>query len=289
MAEVATVQKDTPKVVYNTGFMKSLDADEAEIKALEEANKAKPVDADVQAALDAAEEHLNPEEKTFKKRYGDLRRHEQKKAAQARDDLAGKDKEIERLMSQLKASPSMPKTEAEIEEFVKEHPDVAAVFETMISKRLQEKSAEIDIKFGEIADTTRKNTEDAAEIELKKVHPDFDELQDNPEFHEWAAKLPKVMQKALYEDGEDWRSASRVIDLYKADVAKAKRKTAKKPNAAEAVKVPSRVADVTAPEGSISESQVAKMTADEYEANEDEITKAIQEGRFVYDLSGAAR
>ena len=35
--------------------------------------------------------------------------------------------------------------------------------------------------------------------------------------------------------------------------------------------------------------EVAKMSAIEYEQNEETIRKAIQSGKFVYDVSGAAR
>ena len=289
MAEVATVLKDTPKTVYNTGFIKSLEDDEAEITALEKAQADEVKDAEKGNEEDADAGPTSVEEKTFKKRYGDLRRHQQKQSDEAKEALKSKEDDIKRLQEQLKASPAIPKTEEEIAAFVKEHPDVAAVFETMISRRLQEKSAEIDEKFGEVKERAVKNAEAAAEIELKKAHPDLDELQEDPEFHEWADNLPRVMQKALYEDGEDWRSASRVIDLYKADKAKARKKVTKKPSAAEARKITSKAPEIKTEGDQMLESTVDRMTAEEFEVNEEVIQKAIQEGRFIYDLSGAAR
>ena len=41
--------------------------------------------------------------------------------------------------------------------------------------------------------------------------------------------------------------------------------------------------------GQILESQVQKMSAQEYEAKSDDIMEAIRSGKFVYDISGAAR
>ena len=41
--------------------------------------------------------------------------------------------------------------------------------------------------------------------------------------------------------------------------------------------------------GSFKESEVEKMSDREYEANLENITKAIQSGKFIYDISGAAR
>ena len=41
--------------------------------------------------------------------------------------------------------------------------------------------------------------------------------------------------------------------------------------------------------GTLKESDVEKMSSREYEANQEEITKAIQSGKFIYDLTGSAR
>ena len=56
-----------------------------------------------------------------------------------------------------------------------------------------------------------------AEVELLKLHPDFNDIRDNDDFHEWADEQPKWVQDALYENDNDARSAARAIDLYKAD------------------------------------------------------------------------
>ena len=50
-----------------------------------------------------------------------------------------------------------------------------------------------------------------------RIHPDFAEIRDSDDFHEWADEQPKWVQDALYENSEDARSAARAIDLYKAD------------------------------------------------------------------------
>ena len=41
--------------------------------------------------------------------------------------------------------------------------------------------------------------------------------------------------------------------------------------------------------GKIKESDVQRMTAQQYEANADSIMESIRSGKFVYDISGAAR
>ena len=47
-----------------------------------------------------------------------------------------------------------------------------------------------------------------------RLHPDFDDIRDSDEFHEWAESQPKWVQDALYENDNDARSAARAIDLY---------------------------------------------------------------------------
>ena len=40
-----------------------------------------------------------------------------------------------------------------------------------------------------------------------RLHPDFDEIRDGDEFHEWAEDQPKWVQDALYEN-DDAKSAA---------------------------------------------------------------------------------
>jgi hypothetical protein len=56
-----------------------------------------------------------------------------------------------------------------------------------------------------------------AENVIRKSHPDFDELRDSDEFHNWAEEQPKWVRDALYENMDDPASVIRVIDLYKVD------------------------------------------------------------------------
>ena len=72
------------------------------------------------------------------------------------------------------------------------------------------------------ADATRKK----AEVELITAHPDFGEIRDDDAFHDWVDEQPKWVQDALYENADDSRSASRAIDLYKADMGIKKTKPA---------------------------------------------------------------
>ena len=160
------------------------------------------------------EEPKNAEERTFKKRYGDLRRHSQEKEKQFQ-------KQLDDLKSQLeqatKKEIKLPKTEAEIETWAKDYPDVAAIIETIAIKKAKEQSDALEQRIKEIDELNARTSKEKAEVELLRIHPDFAEIRESDDFHEWADEQPKWVQDALYENSEDARSAARAIDLYKAD------------------------------------------------------------------------
>ena len=234
-------------------------------------------------------EPTNAEEKTFKKRYSDLRRHQQKQAEEFKAELA-------ELKSQLSAATKkemkLPKSDDDIEEWAKEYPDVAAIVETIAMKKAKEQSEELETRIKAIDELQYSATKEKAEAALMQMHPDFDEIRDSDDFHEWAEEQPKWVQDALYENDNDARSAARAIDLYKADKGISKKSKSKNDKgAAEAVETKNKRSKPQSDETStyLKESQVQKMSAQEYEKNADDIMDAIRSGKFIYDISGSAR
>jgi hypothetical protein len=126
-----------------------------------------------------------------------------------------------------------------------------------------------------------------------RLHPDFDQIRDQEEFHDWVEQQPEWVQKALYENETDAKSAARAIDLYKADMGIKANKKSRKEEEKEAAKgfVAGKGSspDKGTETGYIKESDVEKMSGREYEAKQEEIAAAIRAGKFIYDLSGAAR
>ena len=130
-----------------------------------------------------------------------------------------------------------------------------------------------------------------AEAELLSLHPDFNEIRDTDEFHNWAEDQPKWIQDALYENDNDARAAARAIDLYKVDMGIGNKKA---PSAKDAARATNAKSTRTKPQEDstsdyLRESAVQAMSAKEYETNQDAIMEAIRTGKFVYDLSGNAR
>jgi hypothetical protein len=261
--------------------------DEEELKQLMEEQKGDTKSVEETKAEDE-EEPKTVEEKTFKKRYGDLRRHSQEKEKDFQ-------KQLDDLKSQLskatKKEMKLPKSDEDISEWAKEYPDVAAIVETIATKKAREQSEDIAKRIKEIDERDANSIKEKAEVELLRLHPDFADIRESDEFHDWADEQPKWIQNALYENDNDAKSAARAIDLYKSD--KGIGKTKEKSNDAGAAKAVSTKSKTSVSETSnavtFKESTVEKMSADEYEAKADVIMEAIRSGNFIYDLSGSAR
>jgi hypothetical protein len=263
--------------------------DEEELELLKKQAQGEPEEPVTEEKAEDEEKPKNAEERTFKKRYGDLRRHSQEKEKQFQKQLDDLKAQLEKA---TKKEIKLPKTEAEIEEWAKEYPDVAGIVETIAIKKAKEQSDALELRIKEIDELNARTTKERAEVELLRIHPDFAEIRESDDFHEWADEQPKWVQDALYENSEDARSAARAIDLYKSDrnIGK-KEKVNSNKEAAKAVstKTQKTVPDTENKNSVIRESDVQRMSADEYDANSDTIMEAIRSGNFIYDISGSAR
>ena len=234
------------------------------------------------------EEPTNAEEKTFKKRYGDLRRHTQKIETEFKS-------QIDALKQQLEAATKkeirLPKSEAELNAWAEQYPDVYKIVETIAIKKAKEQSQSLEERMKKVDEMEHAAKRSKAEAELMAAHPDFDKIRDDDHFHDWVEQQPDWVQKALYENDNDARAAARAIDLYKADKGIAKAKKADPKAAAMAVdtrrgRTTPAVEDT---DGVFYESQINKMSDREFEAKMEDIEKARRAGKIVFDLSGAAR
>ena len=301
MPELAEVE--TPKTAgfvdrgYNYEKKRQrMEAEEEEIRKLEaeargetttneEQQPEEEAPEEKKADTEAKEETLSAEEKSFKKRYGDLRRHMQEKEKEW-------DEKFQAFEARLKKEAIVPpKSDEDIEEWSKEYPDVAGIVETIAAKIAQKKFDEANQELKDLKKVQSEAQRAKAENAIRKSHDDFDDLRASDEFHNWVDEQPKWVQDALYENSDDPASVVRVIDLYKVD--KGLTKTAKKAKAKDAASTVTKRSkteiDVEDANDVIRESEVAKMSDKEFEANSDDINKAIRSGKFVYDISGKAR
>jgi len=299
MPELTAVEAPKTAGFVDRGYnyeRKRMEAEEEEIRKLEaeargetttneEQQPEEETPEEKKADTEVKEETLSAEEKSFKKRYGDLRRHMQEKEKEWDEKFQAFEARLE------KESIVPPKSDEDIEEWSKEYPDIAGVVETIAAKKAQEMFNKADAKLKELDKVQTEAERVKAENTIRKSHEDFDDLRASDEFHTWVDEQPKWVQDALYENSDDPASVVRVIDLYKVD--KGLTKTAKKAKAKDAASTVTKRSkteiDVEDANDVIRESEVAKMSDKEFEANSDDINKAIRSGKFVYDVSGKAR
>ena len=299
MPELAEVETQKTAGFVDRGYnhekkRSRMEAEEEEIRKLEaeqrgeedeEQQPEKEASKEKEADTEVKEETLSAEEKSFKKRYGDLRRHMQDKEKEWDEKFQAFEKRLE------KESIIPPKSDEDIEEWSKEYPDVAGIVETIAAKKAQEMFSKAEARMQEFDKIQTEAERTKAESVIRKSHEDFDDLRASEEFHTWVEEQPKWVQDALYENSDDPASVVRVIDLYKVD--KGLTKTAKKAKAKQAASTVTKrtktQVDVEDANDAIRESEVAKMSDMEFEERSDEINKAIRSGKFVYDVSGKAR
>ena len=288
MPELQTVEQPKTAGFVNPNHSnrnrKRIEEDEKEIEELE----GKPQEEEevaIEATEEAEDKDLTREEKSFKKRYGDLRRHMGEKETEWKDKL-------ETLEKRIKGeSVVLPKSDQDIEEWANKYPDVAGIVETIATKKAKEMFSLAESRFEELDAKEAEMSRVSAENAIREAHSDFDKLKESDNFHDWVDAQPKWAQDALYENSDDPDSVIRIIDLYKIDNNLTKSDySAKRKAAASAIKKGKKTRVVeNDSKGSFTESQIAKMSASEYEKQEEEINNAIRSGKFIYDLSGPAR
>jgi len=298
MSEVA-VQKDIPIKVdspsHNRNIARAVQDQEELDQLMKDAGRSPEVETQeditedhqlnkVETKKEEGDEGLTAEEKTFKKRYGDLRKHsaEKEKNLQSR---------LEKLESQLQLASKkelvLPKSTEEVEAWSRQHPDVAAIVESIADKKATERSSTLEKRMKEFEQIRADAVREKAEAELINLHPDFEKIRSGDEFHNWAEEQPKWVKDALYENMDDAKSVARVIDLYKQDKGINKSTTQSSDKAA-ASSVNARTRSTPEADQSkkfLSESAVNRMSPKEYARRSDEIMEAIREGKFTYDMS----
>ena len=312
------VKPEIPRVLMGRGGYLSneerIKKDEEELLAMKkEALKAKGIDPDeestedkpsskepeaepVQAESDTKQEEkpeakaqeeddLGAEERNFKKRYGDLRRHSQKKEEEFNAKIAALEAQVNKAAKQELV---LPKTDEELEAWTKEYPDVAAIIESIADKKAKASASALEERMAEFEELKVNAQREKAEAELVKIHPDFIEIRQDDTFHNWAKEQPQWVQDALYENVDDAKSVARVIDLYKIDKGINTKSKAKPSEKAAASSVKTKSAAAPEPDeaaGYIRESEVAAMSIKQYEKRQEEILDAQRNGRFIYDVS----
>lgn len=262
---------------HNTSKIEQLEKEIAEIEgtAQQEADVAeKPVE-------------LSDEEKSFKKRYGDLRRFSQKREDELRKELEVLKNEMIVLKREKVEMPATVSDE-EFTAWTQKYPDVYAKIVKAVEKQIKVSNQDLQEKLKKREEKELEYERANAYRELLTLHPDFDEIKVSEDFIEWAEKQPLWVYNALYNNDTDAHAAARAVDLYKMD-RKPKKEKKNRGEDAHSVRSSAPGPDISSsPELRFTESSVAKMSWREYEKNEEAINEAMKNPAF-YDLSGGAR
>jgi len=254
-AEAATEQKDT-------------DASEETADKLD------------QQATPIAERPAKAEDRVFKKRYDDLKKHYDSTINKHKEELTS-------LRTQLESSTKQfvpPKSKDELEAWRKEYPDVYDMVETIAMNKATTRTADLENKYKDLKLQQEQIAKEKAEVELLKIHPDFNELRSNDDFHAWAEQQDPNIQSWLYENTANSKLAARAIDLYKADrgITKAKKEDKDlKKEAAKAISKTKKATDTDTPKKKVwTTSEISRLKPHQFEKFEKEIDLARLEGRI---------
>jgi hypothetical protein len=250
--------------------LRSVEALEKEIEELEKGTLPAPDEKEetaepaVAPVVDAPKEPAaTDEDKSWAKRYADLRTLQQKTAKELKEA-----REAQRQPATI--------TEEQVKEWVEKNPKAAEII-----KALAVQTAPIE----DITTIREEFTRTKALNAITKAHPDFDEVTGSDEFHEWADKQPQNVQNLIFSDSPDdvvW-----ALNFYKQSLrptVDTKKDAAKLVKTKTASESPS---DKSTPV--YSESMVQRMSLSDYEKHEEGILAAQKSGNFIYDLSGGAR
>ena len=271
--ETESLLEPTP---YHNKYKKELDKEDSEDTATDSKDTSSE-----EEATPVEERPVNAEEKVFKKRYDDLKRHYDSTISKHRNDISS-------LKEQLAAKSSEiipPKNKKELETWRLKYPDVYDTVKSIAIQEAQEQAKTVESKLKNLQEQTQNVAKEKAEVELMKLHPDFQEIRKTEDFHDWAKEQDPHIQGWLYENADNAKLAARAIDLYKMDKKFPSQKKESIKNAkAEAAKAVTSTKRGQEPDMSQKKiwsiEEISKLKPQEYLKHEKDIDLARAEGRI---------
>jgi hypothetical protein len=217
------------------------------------------------------------EDAVFKKRYDDLKRHYDETISKHKDEVLKLKKEKE-----LVASKPIFKSKEELEEWRKDYPDMYDSVMQMTTDATIKAKQDMEEELLQIKKQQSSLARDRAEVELAKKHPDFKDIRESSDFHDWASVQDSTVQSWLYDNSDNPKSAARAIDLYKYDrgLSDKKVKYDAKKEAAKTVSK-TKVSETPTEKKQWTWEAIKKMKPETYAKFEEDIDKAHREGRIV--------
>jgi hypothetical protein len=267
--EVTELLEPTP---YHNKYKQELDKEDSDNTATDSKDTSSE-----EEATPVEERPVNAEEKVFKKRYDDLKRHYDSTVNKHKEETSNLKRQLEESTQQV-----LPKSKEEIEAWRTKYPDVYDVITTIADTKADEKAKQVQTKLKDLELAQQNVKKEKAEVELSKLHPDFNDIRADEKFHEWVEKQDSTIQGWLYDNSSNAILAGRAIDLYKLDagITKPKKTGINKKEASKSVTSTSKK-DIEAGDKKIwSASEIAKLKPHEFLKHEKDIDLARVEGRI---------
>jgi uncharacterized protein YutD len=225
----------------------------------------------------------NPYNKVdYKKRYDDLKRYYDRKLG----EWTSKENDLKTQLRDNRPKYQPPKSKEELETFKAEYPDIYGVVETVSHLQSENQMQTLQEEVESLKKRNEALAQREAQLELGRLHPDFNDIKESDDFHNWADSQPMEIKSWIYENNSDGKLAARAIDLYKKDRGlglnkKTETKTTTQNQGADLlVKTNEQVQIPQSNEVVFNRSDIAKMSDDEFMQYEKDIVKAQREGRI---------
>ena len=225
----------------------------------------------------------NPYNKVdYKKRYDDLKRYYDRKLG----EWTSKENDLKTQLRDNRPKYQPPKSKEELEAFKTEYPDIYGVVETVSHLQSENQMQNLQEEVESLKKRNEALAQREAQLELGRLHPDFNDIKESDDFHSWADSQPMEIKSWIYENNSDGKLAARAIDLYKKDRGlgsdkKTETKTMTQNQGADLlVKTNEQVQVPQSNEVVFNRSDIANMSDAEFMQYEKDIVKAQREGRI---------
>ena len=215
----------------------------------------------------------------YKKRYDDLKKHYDSKL----NEFKSREQELIDEATKNRTEYKAPKSPEELEEFKNNYPDVYEVVETVSHLQASEKSKVLEERLEALQQREKELIRKDAEKRLMEKHPDFEDIKNSDDFHDWAKSQPNSIQDWVYKNTDDADLASRALDLFKRDIGLdtvPKKSSSKKSKQSAADMVSTKTTSVEPRQEKVwTTKEISAMSMDEFDRYESEISQAMFEGR----------
>ena len=218
----------------------------------------------------------------YKKRYDDLKKHYDSKL----NEFKSREQELLDEAASNRPAYKAPKSPEELEKFRTDYPDVYDVVESVAHMQSESKAKVLEERLSKLQERETELIRESAEKRLTEKHPDFEDIRNSDDFHDWAKEQPKSIQDWIYKNADDADLASRAIDLFKKDIGmdlpKTKSSSTKPTKGSAADMVSTKTTSVDPQQERVwSEKEIAAMSMAEYDKYENAISEAWAQGRII--------